>query len=229
MEFTGDARVFFEGYELFAHPALEVRRRALGRDQDLDGKDGFVSKVLGLSMYAPSIDEPEAEDGRAESFLAFRLGSHEEERARLEGKAGSRVNKVGILGKIGGLGGTTLGPEDLERLRQALDVPPALAILLAAAPHEEAVRGLAGKVPGMREAGMDSEAIARSLHAERRALGVQFKDLTPAAKLEEIAARNLERYGDKLGPTIDWLRASNKTWEQIIESATRPGGKDLGF
>ena len=39
----------------------------------------------------------------------------------------------------------------------------------------------------------------------------------------------MEKYGDKLGPTIEYLRAQGKTWEQIIESATRAGGKDLGL
>jgi hypothetical protein len=60
-------------------------------------------------------------------------------------------------------------------------------------------------------------------------LGVQYKDLTPAPELEVIYARNLKTYGDKLGPTIDWLRAKGKSWEQIIESSSRPGGKDLGL
>jgi hypothetical protein len=50
-----------------------------------------------------------------------------------------------------------------------------------------------------------------------------------AEKLAEIHARNLRRYGDPLGPSIEWLRAQGKTWEQIIESATRTDGRDLGF
>jgi hypothetical protein len=81
----------------------------------------------------------------------------------------------------------------------------------------------------MRQAGMTSEQIARTLHAERRTLGVQFKSLTPADKLAEITQRNIQRYGDPLGPSVDWLRAQGKTWEQIIESASRAGGRDLGF
>ena len=44
-----------------------------------------------------------------------------------------------------------------------------------------------------------------------------------------IYARNIEKYGDKLGPTVDWLRAKGKSWEQIIESAGRSGGEDLGL
>jgi hypothetical protein len=78
-------------------------------------------------------------------------------------------------------------------------------------------------------AGASSEQVARQLHQMRRDLGVQYKDLTPAPELEVIYARNLKTYGDKLGPTIDWLRAKGKSWEQIIESSSRPGGKDLGL
>ena len=35
--------------------------------------------------------------------------------------------------------------------------------------------------------------------------------------------------GDNLGPTVDWLRSQGKSWDDIIESAGRIGGKDLGF
>lgn len=81
----------------------------------------------------------------------------------------------------------------------------------------------------MRQASMSSEQIARTLHAERRAIGEQFKALTPADKLAQIYERNVAKYGDRLGPSVDWLRAqAGKSWDDIIESATRTGGKDLG-
>jgi len=63
----------------------------------------------------------------------------------------------------------------------------------------------------------------------RRALGETFKDLTPADELARIHQRNLDKYGDKLGPSIDYLREQGKSWDDIIESAARPGGKDLGY
>ena len=91
------------------------------------------------------------------------------------------------------------------------------------------VNGLADTAGEMRAAGHSSEEIARALHAARRELGVQYKALTPAGELERIYARNLSKYGDKLGPTIDWLRANGKSWEDIIESASRTGGRDLGY
>lgn len=81
----------------------------------------------------------------------------------------------------------------------------------------------------LKVAGAEAEQIARALHAERRAIGEEFKALTPVDKLTEIYQRNITKYGDKLGPSIDFLREKGKSWEQIIESAGRTGGKDLGF
>ena len=89
IEFCRDeVRVEYDGYELLAHPAGEVRAWARARDPNMEEKDGFVSSALGLSMYAPFIDEPdldEEERGKpAQCFLAFRPGYYEEERKRLE-------------------------------------------------------------------------------------------------------------------------------------------------
>lgn len=95
--------------------------------------------------------------------------------------------------------------------------------------YVDRVNALRQKAETMRSTGASEEAVARTLHAERRALGEQFKALTPPEKLAEIYARNEARYGDRLGPSIDWLRARGKSWAEIAESASRPGGKDLGF
>lgn len=95
--------------------------------------------------------------------------------------------------------------------------------------YVEEVQMLAGKAEVMRLAGSSQEEIARALHADRRSLGVKYKNLTPPKELAEIYARNEKKYGDKLGPTVEWLRARGKSWEDIIASASRAGGKDLGL
>lgn len=95
--------------------------------------------------------------------------------------------------------------------------------------YEKEVLKLKEKAIKLKEIGRPDEEIARTLHAERRALGVKFKNITPQELLEKIYQRNLEKYGDPLGPSIDFLRSRGKTWTQIIESACRPGGSDLGF
>jgi hypothetical protein len=95
--------------------------------------------------------------------------------------------------------------------------------------YVEAVQGLGERAAAMRRAGASPEEIARALHAERNALKAQFRGMSPADAVKRFEQRNTEKYGEPLGPTIEQLRSSGKTWEQIIESSTRPGGKDLGF
>ena len=70
--------------------------------------------------------------------------------------------------------------------------------------YVNAVNGLSKSAAEMRAAGKSAEEIARALHAERRALGVQYKNLTPDDLLQQIHERNLGKYGDKLGPTIEY-------------------------
>jgi hypothetical protein len=97
------------------------------------------------------------------------------------------------------------------------------------AAYESEVKSLEDVGLNALAAGQSKEETARMLHQMRRDIGEEFKNQTPSAKLEEIYSRNLQKYGDKLGPSVEWLRAQGKTWDQIIDSASRPGGQDLGF
>ncbi|MEO7311692.1 MAG: hypothetical protein ABIX01_14910 [Chitinophagaceae bacterium] len=96
--------------------------------------------------------------------------------------------------------------------------------------YENEVDGIKNLVKALHsQEGTTTEGIARTVHMYRRTLGLKYKALTPPTILESIYKRNLEKYGDKLGPTIDFLRSKGKSWDEIIESASRPGGKDLNF
>lgn len=66
---------------------------------------------------------------------------------------------------------------------------------------------------------------------QSEALGIKYKGLSPPAWLEEeVFPRNLLRYGEKWGPTWDYmLKRYGPDWEAIIEASLRPGGADLGF
>jgi hypothetical protein len=122
---------------------------------------------------------------------------------------------------------------DAQRVEQAPETQGAKGGEKALPPlrqeYIDAVASLKSKVETLRGQGKADEEIARLVHAERRALGEKYKGLTPPDLLEKIYERNLGKYGDKLGPTIEWLRGQGKTWTQIIDSATRSGGKYLGF
>ena len=77
----------------------------------------------------------------------------------------------------------------------------------------------------MRSDGASSETIARAVHAERRGLTAAFKALTPEPWRVRIHKRTLAAYGDPVGPAIVNPRARGKSWDNIIDSATRPGSR----
>ena len=89
--------------------------------------------------------------------------------------------------------------------------------------YEAAVLELRTRVAEMRSDGQSPEMIARVICAERRRLTARFKEQTPEPWRSRIYKRTLTTYGDAIGPTVESLRAQGKSWEQIIESATRPG------
>jgi hypothetical protein len=69
-------------------------------------------------------------------------------------------------------------------------------------------------------------AIARTVHAHwRSAEGDRINQISES-ELGDIYARNIQKYGDPVGPSIDWFRSRGKTWEEIIEiiSKAGPGG-----
>ena len=69
------------------------------------------------------------------------------------------------------------------------------------------------------------EIIARAAQEERRMFGLAYKKATSKKALETIYKNNIRDYGDKYGPTIQYLtEEKNKSWSEIIESASRPGG-----
>ena len=137
---------------------------------------------------------------------------------------GNVVEEAAIGGALGGAGSWFKAARAARALRGAPRSVPALRQA-----YMDDVASIADEVAAWQKAGADPEFIAREAWANRRALGIQYKNLTPADELARIHARNLERYGDPLGPSIDWLRSRGRTWEQIIDSATRTGGRDLGY
>ena len=72
------------------------------------------------------------------------------------------------------------------------------------------------------------EDVGRFAYSARNDIKLWAREYTPPEILETINARNLNKPGyDQLGPKLDYLLGKGKSWEQIIESATRSGGGDL--
>ncbi len=89
--------------------------------------------------------------------------------------------------------------------------------------YEQSVRALPALAIQLRQAGADDEAVARAVHAERRALALKYKALTPEPQRSRIEAHTIAAYGNPIGPDIEALRARGRSWEEITESACRPG------
>ena len=85
------------------------------------------------------------------------------------------------------------------------------------AEYEGKVAELKKLAESMATAGKSPEEIARALHQARRDLGHQFKDLTPGPLRKYIYEVNLERYGDELGPSFEFLM---KKYEKDLAAGT---------
>lgn len=121
--------------------------------------------------------------------------------------------------------------QSAERMRAILEkMSPKQVdkLLLLRDAYIDQVKRLEIQETSMRQAGRPAEAIARTLHTRRRRLGVRIKEMMPDAIREEIYRRNERRYGDKLGPTLEYYRGRGRSFEDIIRSAQKPGGMDLG-
>ncbi len=113
------------------------------------------------------------------------------------------------------------------------DLPNWLASLNPMSIRQDYVReveGLRVEAAQLTAQGKSLEEVARILHQKRRDLGVKYKSLSSPEDLARIHARNLEKYGDLLGPSIDFLRAQGKDLgrdhgERIADRWARPGSE----
>ena len=89
--------------------------------------------------------------------------------------------------------------------------------------YESEVAGLKAYGEKLLASGMSEEQVARTLNQKRRELGIKYKDATPQPLRDYIYEVNMARYGDKLGPTYDWLVSEKgATNMDIINSSSRP-------
>jgi RHS repeat-associated protein len=92
------------------------------------------------------------------------------------------------------------------------------------------VEGLSGLSTKLLNNGYTEKTVAKTLNTLRRNIGIKYKDMTPPDLLDYIYKFNVKRYGDKLGPTYDYLKALGKTDTEIINSSSKVLGtqEDLG-
>jgi hypothetical protein len=93
--------------------------------------------------------------------------------------------------------------------------------------YEAEVRELSSLVERLRKAGLCEEQIAREMYRRRNELKAIVLARTPPHIAEAIRNRNMMEYGKPHGPTFEYLRSKGKSFADIIESASRPGGTDI--
>ncbi len=93
--------------------------------------------------------------------------------------------------------------------------------------YEIAIKNILIKANKMLATGKSEDVVARWAVDKRNEIKLQFQNITPSSRLSVIEGRNDEKYENILGPKLDQLRGSRKTWAEIIESAARPGGRDI--
>ena len=125
--------------------------------------------------------------------------------------------------------GSPPNPSDRKTIRDLTGLGPRTTTPPLRMEYVNEVRRLHSKLDEMQSEGKNWEEIARTLNQERRDLGEKFKDITPPDLRERIYQRNIERYQDPLGPTVEWFRKRGVPWEDIARKACKPGGADFGL
>jgi hypothetical protein len=77
--------------------------------------------------------------------------------------------------------------------------------------------------------GLSAEIVAHMAHAGRNALKVIHRRDLLESDFLRIALRNLNRYGNPIGPSIADNFQKYGDWHSVIDAAGRTGGQDLGF
>ena len=88
--------------------------------------------------------------------------------------------------------------------------------------YESEVTGLREYGEELLASGVSEKQVAQTLNQARRDLGIKYKNATPQPLREYIYEINMQRYGDKLGPTYESMIKSGKSNVDIINSSSRP-------
>lgn len=69
----------------------------------------------------------------------------------------------------------------------------------------------------MQAAGVSDEQVARWAVDRRNQLKDEYRGLTPPEKVPEMEARNIEKYQNPLGPTVEQLRAKINHGSKLLK------------
>jgi hypothetical protein len=124
--------------------------------------------------------------------------------------------------------GSRLGGFDAKALQASKKYVPELKAIRNE--YNSDMAKITNTISEMKAAGKTSEEIATVAHGMRRESGIKGKELTPEEIRNFIFDRNIERYGDPLGPTLEKSVESaiskglvgDEIWERVIETSVKP-------
>jgi len=79
------------------------------------------------------------------------------------------------------------------------------------------------------KAGKSQREIAEEVLSQRNQLKIKYRNISPSNSKKLMEERNLRKYGNKVGPDVDYFLNKGVSLEDIIEKANRAGGQDMGL
>ncbi|GCB04732.1 hypothetical protein [Ralstonia sp. SET104] len=76
-----------------------------------------------------------------------------------------------------------------------------------------------------REEGKSEEEIARNVDQKRRELNQRYYSTLPDAERKALYASNKKKYGNEIGPDIDYFKKKGRSWREISDSASKVSSK----
>jgi len=81
----------------------------------------------------------------------------------------------------------------------------------------------------MEKAGKSQRKIAEEVLSKRNKLKIKYRNISPSSSIKLMEERKLKKYGNKLGPDVDYFLKNGISLDEIIKKASRAGGQDMGL
>ena len=91
------------------------------------------------------------------------------------------------------------------------------------------VENLSRLASKMGRTGKSQREIAEEVLSKRNQLKVKYRNISPSNSKKLMEDRNLKKYGNKIGPNVDYFLKKGASLEEIIEKSGRAGGQDMGL
>lgn len=86
--------------------------------------------------------------------------------------------------------------------------------------YHASVKTIESRIFELRRLGRPAKEIAEAVVDLRIKAKIDARKLMRADDVKVLEARNMTKYNDPIGPTVEWYLENGKSYDYIIESAT---------